>query len=104
MKTKPMHTPGPWTVSEHADDAAQGLPAYGILHLAGQYGQVEIIPTRTLAESDARLIAAAPDLLEAAKAMLFEHPYACRTNQPACKAGTCADHKLRAAIAKAEGL
>ena len=55
------HTPGPWTVERAIFDEATGDVAY---ILEG---------VKTTNVSDARLIAAAPDLLEALEGMLNEH-------------------------------
>ena len=76
------HTPGPWEyrLTEGSDKK-----------LATVYGRGKGIARHVLPE-DARLIAAAPDLLEACKTALYG-------------GGTIAEaaEKCRAAIAKAEG-
>jgi hypothetical protein len=74
------HTPGPWTVDR--------------LCIQAPDGNVALVNLARASDADARLIAAAPDLLEAAKAM----------TEPA---GEIAYRErwmaLKAAIAKAEG-
>ena len=65
------HTPGPWGVNQSADEGAWDIgtgewqgDSYGGLQIAtawGFYGR---------AEADARLIAAAPELLQALEAMV----------------------------------
>lgn len=67
-----QHTPGPWTIQEYGDDEAPAL----VVH-QGEDGQTEnricFMATPgshgdpALIEGDAHLIAAAPDLLEAAQ-------------------------------------
>jgi len=88
------HTPGPWSA----------IPDSGEDHEGDWYiltDDEEAIATG-LSESDARLIAAAPDLLAACKAIL-EHlqiPLTQRMDADALNAWTAA----RAAIAKVEGV
>lgn len=96
--TKHPHTAGPWHMSEQTE--RDGLPSIlihgmpeGMLaivrvgHQGGYYG-----------DANARLIAAAPDLLEMAK--WAEAAIAPFSKDPAEKSGIA---RLRAAIAKAEG-
>jgi hypothetical protein len=93
------HTPGPWQAVQIRD---------GLWHVINDPHRVPIAvvdhsrdghpPTRKQAEDDARLIAAAPDLLHAAKLALtiiegLEH----QTSE------SIDGNLLRAAIAKAEG-
>jgi hypothetical protein len=107
------HTPGPWKydetlTSEHTcpiytDDAwiATAFMGYGMFK-----GDVEKADAEVLA--NARLIAAAPDLLEACRhAARSEHHSACKCHgeyagnpEQYC---TCHVQKARAAIAKAVG-
>ncbi len=59
------HTPGPWTASQYLDDGRWGVVTQG-------NGIVVSLRSRspseaTLSEADARLIAAAPELLQAAR-------------------------------------
>ena len=86
------HTPGPWTIEEYGDDDAPSLVIHKdtesrvcFMATAGSHGD----PARI--EADARLIAAAPDMLSVLKAV---QPFI--KDQQAFNA-TCA------AIAKAEG-
>lgn len=66
MTTK--HTPGPWVVGPTDDTVVTHLGAdgtrYEIAQIDGDYNQPETWPEM---EANARLIAAAPDLLEALK-------------------------------------
>lgn len=103
-ETKPTHTPGPFRVVLDACDPL-------VFNVLGGSQWPGFYQDEGAAEREAARLNEAwcmgkqlvnADLLKAAKAMLFEHPYACRTNQPTCKAGTCADKRLRAAIAKAQ--
>ena len=82
------HTPGPWTVSEtrHSYDTVIRGPKNEPIALALIAGY-----TKQEGQSNARLIAAAPELLEALQ-MLLEFP----NTGPATSAA-------RAAIAKATG-
>lgn len=71
------HTPGPWEADydEYGDEiwyggSGQGLwtiKGPGSCYLAGMAGEDEEPGSREQAEADARLISAAPDLLEALK-------------------------------------
>lgn len=82
---KKQYTSGPWSV-----DAYLGVVACGrIIALTG-------VDTGLHRDANARLIAAAPDLLEALKEMLDNHEDACTGY------GEGAAEKARAAIAKAE--
>lgn len=87
-KTEAKHTPGPWRVSECADEIYTNPTAWGVCLDDGR----QIIKTRTLTERDARLIAAAPELLAALRAVK-KHG-----TMPASEWGL-----IDAAIAKAEG-
>ena len=78
-----MTTPGPWTVQD-------GL---GLETIIGADGKAVTNPHR---KCDARLIAAAPELLEACK-MAFDNL------KPAYSSDHLVIRTLRAAIAKAEG-
>jgi hypothetical protein len=89
IATKTQHTPGPWHFDgQEFNDVreADGELVAVALHLRTRK------PERSLAEAEAnaRLMAAAPDLLEACKAALSDYePYI---------------EKCRAAIAKATGV
>jgi len=102
MKT--THTPGPWHsfrqgtkhfISQACDEQFRFATAIVYEQTYHPYG---IAATRAKAEANARLIAAAPDLLEALREIANDWPY----ETPALPA----DHVrkiARAAIAKAEG-
>jgi len=86
-----MHTPGPWAIGGVFDN--DGAPEIIIEHMTSRGNLVVAVALGGLQgqEANAKLIAAAPDLLEALQAFV-DH-------------GTCADDvdwsKARAAIAKA---
>ena len=93
---RPAHTPGPWDVepkgSRHFVDGADGLTV-AYIDRAGVRERIEI-------EANARLIAAAPTLLEALEAVLPDLEHYVATHGPG------PDKRLaiaRAAIAKARG-
>jgi len=88
------HTPGPWAV-ERADDA-YCIANVGNLVIMPCAGKVK----HDNAEADARLIAVAPDLLEALEMIVAEaDSYTARTGKPVYN---WLD-QARAAIAKASG-
>lgn len=102
------HTPGPWVVGKAARNPYPDPPgdkwsiaAYGCW-IAGVYPFVRGCQDDSEAKANARLIAAAPDLLEACRAMVdcYEGGMdsGCDPPRPDCPA--C---QARAAIAKAEG-
>lgn len=66
MKLK--HTPGPWKLSN--EPYPDGSPYYIIQAGHGSYGENGFRLGEIMAEADARLIAAAPDLLTAAQTVL----------------------------------
>ena len=86
------HTPGPWIVNEDRD----------VWHTMGPGGQLVIAPT----QEDARLIAAAPCLLEACQVAIEELTSA-RGGYPEWDRTPgriqCAINELRQAIDKATG-
>lgn len=111
---KPKHTPGPWRW-EHEwkedqyspmDDGCMGILEPGVLYYGMDGSESIYCPN----EADARLIAAAPELLEACYEMKqynmsilnrrMEGPYA---NDGYCKELQRQLKILDAAIAKAEG-
>ena len=65
---KHTHTPGPWIVGPVDDCTVTAVDASGERHVVaeidGDYNEPDLWPTM---EANARLIAAAPDLLEASK-------------------------------------
>jgi len=89
------HTPGPWEVEMPGPrDQIQAIAVYG----PAEDGRTEIA-WDVKREANARLIAAAPDLLEALKAVEeFEAPTADLRS-----GGETILRTIRAAIAKAEG-
>ncbi len=88
------NTPGPWVV-ERADDA-YCIASVGNLVVMPSSGEVKHDNT----EADARLISAAPDLLEALEMIVAEaDSYTARTGKPVYN---WLD-QARAAIAKAKG-
>lgn len=92
------HTPGPWSAEKYLldDDEPNGGSVCEINCIVGYVA--EIVHGN---EADARLIAAAPELLEALKGLMnppLDHTY--------CFSGSCGECQecaARAAIAKAEG-
>lgn len=97
---KQKHTPGPWTIEENAIISANKwlIPPdkYGpgvrqkIIDLTGAMGGDNT-------DADARLISAAPDMLEALQAIVALSQDQGRANLPMCA------NMARAAIAKATG-
>lgn len=114
MKTKPTHTPGPWTV-ETNDTTRCGLLVVDsqnvyVARMEGDHG-ISVDESLARAEANARLIAAAPDLLEAAKLALNSYIEAMASEYD-FPSSRWIDREgdtdpavvlLRAAIAKAEG-
>jgi len=87
------HTPGPWHVCGdmiRSTVSNAAMRSVAKVYVSQMHGKPE-------AAANARLIAAAPDLLAALKGILHTHVSSdCRCHCPACVLG-------RAAIAKAEG-
>jgi len=87
------HTPGPWALDAEAKHPwIVTCPVEGFPELPGKVCEVGYLP-------NARLIAAAPEMLEALKAMLPEN----NTDEAQCRPDFETCEKARAAIAKAEG-
>lgn len=88
------HTPGPWAVNEKfrkpivGYDVGDGGDLLPIVDAVHGYNMKQ-------ARANARLIAAAPDLLEAAQSYIADRAEA------GCTADSAAVKRLRAAIAKA---
>lgn len=61
------HTPGPWEVDEHDQIIVGGETTYGGRFVVCRMGNLE----NPQIAADARLIAAAPDLLKACEEMLY---------------------------------
>lgn len=105
MTAEHKHTPGPWSVDE--DDAFQGWPFIPISSETQricevQPGENDVVDE--VSRTNARLIAAAPDLLEALRnaAGFLDNPISRRRNDgDAFYAETVAS--IRAAIDKAGG-
>jgi hypothetical protein len=97
-----QHTPGPWYLRTNKHKNCDGS-AWGWLDTQQAGNQrppsgVDVTwSAGQTSEANARLIAAAPDLLEALKKMLDSHEDACTGY------GEGAAEKARAAIAKATG-
>jgi hypothetical protein len=91
------HTPGPWTLSPPLRSGASHTRR--VETMGGEYvlflEQLEMNACMPAFDANARLIAAAPELLEALKGLLvvFEEEYGGETEK----------YQSRAAIAKAEG-
>lgn len=86
------HTPGPWLVGEEADDGTIDIVSDARPYVC------EVIPGAVdkWTRSNALLIAAAPDLLEALKGMIVSYELEASPLNPALL-------KARAALAKATG-
>jgi hypothetical protein len=100
MQNTQKHTQGPWR-SNYPQITAQGdmaLTVAVVLYREDNNARADsAAKTKGEAEANARLIAAAPELLAALKAML--NRYGDKTEHPFCHASISA----RAAISKAEG-
>lgn len=89
-KTNPTHTPGPWT--SYGDQAPQRIVDTRSRDVATVHCSLPVW------EANARLIAAAPEMLEA-----LRWAYTCLPSEPGEEpTGPLAD-QIRAAIAKATG-
>ena len=104
METKSKHTPGPWKTSHELGDGisivrqigeGNNLLPVAIAVFTKNYNTENIV----VAKANARLIAAAPDLLGACKEALKEFIYGGQTEQ----AKSITQKLLESAIAKAEG-
>jgi len=75
------HTPGPWTIEADAEKAGRH-PLHDNRHVVAQSGTVCDLRDQPAQAADARLIAAAPDLLAALKraARVFEDLRHCKLN------------------------
>lgn len=94
MKTK--HTPGPWTIH---GDLTNPRNAYTIRDLSGDTlaaVRLECVHSK-IADANARLIAAAPDLLAVLESVLWRWDRDDERDNPELGA------EIRAAIAKAKG-
>lgn len=111
------HTPGPWTADEHRDgldirpalgspaDAAKIRPCIGYVPKVRFDGAgADCGQTPDEQRANARLIAAAPELLAALEAvMVFSDAHACECCTVAGLKSTCPFCQAESAIAKAKG-
>lgn len=65
--SKKAHTPGPWRVGPVDDTRVEDADGNEVAQIDGDYNQPDTWP---LMEANARLIAAAPDLLKALESLL----------------------------------
>ena len=103
------HTPGPWTVEDPFDHelvivqdgkASHEWQFIATIPHGDKDGDPDDIPD-VIAERNARLIAAAPDLLAALKRLLAaQYPGTENHHETGCR---CFIHEAQTAIAKAEG-
>jgi hypothetical protein len=92
-----MHTPGPWIASEAGPDSlAEIRSASSTTPVVNWQGFDDCFREDDEHNANARLIAAAPDLLAACKVAL-------EYLAPVCISSQAIPNMLRAAIAKAEG-
>lgn len=108
MKTKTQHTPGPWTVQVQGYKNSLGrlknwFVICGPSGLIGNYAPSLLPIAEAKTATNARLIAASPDLLTAAKSALISLEMARDINGDKLDANAGVLVELRAAIAKAEG-
>ena len=91
-----MHTPGPWEVAQYADDVTmiENRAPTGYGYSLTQVAR--ILPVSESAEANARLIAAAPDLLAALQELLADKYLSDPINRDRMA-------NARAAIARATG-
>lgn len=93
------HTPGPWRVMNHPrvmhvdSDVSVGSGANGMASVAWITGG------KPRTNEDARLLAAAPDLLAALERLLYRP----EAHGQICKTDPCPECEARAAIRKARG-
>lgn len=103
MNTHKTHTPGPWKENSDSDIATVLSHPYAIVALGVIVADVTDVPEQ---EANARLIAAAPDLLEAltdlyaaVARLMLDDP----THHEIADKTAAAGLKAHAAIAKARG-
>jgi hypothetical protein len=96
------HTPGPWEAREYGLTPILKTAAHGVIVGKGD-GMIAFVPGRVKAECEARarLIASAPDLLEALELITEQYLQICEDNHVMGWPG-CVRH-VRAIIAKARG-
>lgn len=91
-----QHTPGPWRANERRSLVPE---RFFVDHVADPTKGIRVLIAENLSEANARLIAAAPDLLAALEDILG-HPKGAECNVIG-SCGVC--KRARAAIAKARG-
>lgn len=94
------HTPGPWTVKGVTYGVPGAMADVVYVEVKGDPGHV-IAHVYGQDLDNARLIAAAPELLQALRAMDPDNPSRSDCNGRKC--GECSTCRARAAIAKAGG-
>lgn len=92
------HTPGPWNVSEEFDGTSIKAGMFHVTHTIQACGFHEPDVDKAVTQANARLIAAAPELLEACQALIAY----CDKNPPMGDS-LWSVRQIRAAIAKATG-
>ena len=89
--TKAKHTPGPWEVKQFGGPQISGPAGYAVRTM---WGALHVDDLQGQDAANARLIAAAPDLLEALEELIGDTEWGCYR---------ATYLKARAAIAKARG-
>ena len=99
--TETAHTPGPWNLVWRRNEQYP----YPLSVLADDSGAWVARGGKVSSEANARLIAAAPDMLEALQAIVDEFPVAAGTAKgiPHDEQGYGSIYRARAAIARATG-
>jgi len=108
--TANKHTPGPWVVTPHPEP---GVDVFAVGELMGgeefQYGLSHTVCYQN-AEANARLISAAPEMLEALERIARPHDCGCKPCTSTCRNQIALEIAVeemqdvaRAAIAKATG-
>ena len=102
MTTRTGHTPGPWVVEAGTCHTGEIAMVHGAETENGEPTWLEVWSPEWPhnADANARLIAAAPELLAALKAIVEDHLH---TTFPPYSPGESPYDKGRAAIARAEG-
>ena len=118
MPNVSKHTPGSWTASPGRGQMPSDWFDAVVVGPDGVFDNIAICPERRVygpdgngdddlsreqVEANARLIAAAPELLDALRAMLGVHDFGGRRRCWCGDTGACAPCKARAAVAKAQG-
>lgn len=102
--TKAQHTPGPWNVTKHEDCDAAIITA-GHESLAFVYIDDNDKPATEINKADARLIAAAPELLEALEQLMPLFREYCRQEKDLSLTAKCGNayEVAHSVITKAKG-